>query len=313
MNPTPFGPLPPSQPAPEPANESPPAPPAAQSEPPQAQPAIRSLTPSRSPVDASPSAAGQTDADETDAGIILDPIPWTDPDETGDASAQESSWPGWARPAEGKSLLPGMLLALGVMVALLVVMRHLRRRQSARPLVPAAPDRIASIHERAAGSIGPVERAMADAEQLARRLAATMENKAARLELLLEESDRKLEELNKAISQASRAAPAGADRARPARSIDPSLLDLARVEQDRAERNGFQEHKPQLSAPAETGPARTPGPASGQSHQPAEPADPVHRRVWALADDGMRPLDIARSLNQPIGQVELILNLRRSG
>lgn len=38
--------------------------------------------------------------------------------------------------------------------------------------------------------------------------------------------------------------------------------------------------------------------------------DPVHREVCAMADDGLGPVDIARRLQMPTGQVELILNLR---
>jgi hypothetical protein len=45
----------------------------------------------------------------------------------------------------------------------------------------------------------------------------------------------------------------------------------------------------------------------------AEPSiftDPMHREVCAMADDGLSPVDIARRLQMPTGQVELILNLR---
>lgn len=37
---------------------------------------------------------------------------------------------------------------------------------------------------------------------------------------------------------------------------------------------------------------------------------PEHRRVHELADAGRRPVDIARELNRPVGEVELILALR---
>ncbi len=203
------------------------------------------------------------------------------------------------------------MLAVAVLAAVFVMMRLLRRRQANQPFIPSPEDRIAAIHERAAMSAGPVERAMSDAEELTRRMAATMENKAARLELLIEEADRKLEELNRAVAQASRAAPVPDRNGRAVRTIDPALLDRARVEQDRAERNGSHEltlsdASHAMPQPGGTGLRQT-------APTPNYPADPVHRRVWALADDGMPALDIARSLNQPVGQVELILNLRKSG
>jgi hypothetical protein len=43
---------------------------------------------------------------------------------------------------------------------------------------------------------------------------------------------------------------------------------------------------------------------------PSEPADPQHQAVYALADQGRSAPEIARQLNRPRGEVELILALR---
>ncbi|MFZ4573101.1 MAG: hypothetical protein ACOYN0_01810 [Phycisphaerales bacterium] len=40
--------------------------------------------------------------------------------------------------------------------------------------------------------------------------------------------------------------------------------------------------------------------------------DPLHARIYALADAGRRPIDIAKETGCPTGQVELILSLRRA-
>jgi hypothetical protein len=40
--------------------------------------------------------------------------------------------------------------------------------------------------------------------------------------------------------------------------------------------------------------------------------DPLHRKVYDLADQGLTPVDIARRIEKPTGQVELILALRRA-
>lgn len=306
---TPFGPQPPVQQPkaaevrPEPATPATAPPPEPQ--PPASEPVIRSLT--SQPDQPTQTQPGQNLSREP----ILDPRPST-PEELAafESQADDAGW--WQsigkEASESKSLLPTMLLAFGVMLAMFFMMRMLRRKQSTRPIPMPVEDRISAIHEMATSTISPVERAMSDAEQLARRLAATMENKAARLELLIEEADRKLEELNRAVSQASRTAPPERTPA-PRRTLDPTLLDRARVEQDRAERNGHHEPAPLPITPTTT--ARAEPTHTGSDH-PSH-ADPVHRRIWALADDGMPPMDIARSLNQPVGQVELILNLRKSG
>lgn len=58
----------------------------------------------------------------------------------------------------------------------------------------------------------------------------------------------------------------------------------------------------------------SPAPAADPVPPPARTAttaDPLHARVRELADRGMTPVDIARTLDIPTGQVQLILNLRR--
>jgi hypothetical protein len=42
-----------------------------------------------------------------------------------------------------------------------------------------------------------------------------------------------------------------------------------------------------------------------------ESAELSHREVYELADSGLSPVEIAKRLERPTGQVELILNLRR--
>ena len=62
--------------------------------------------------------------------------------------------------------------------------------------------------------------------------------------------------------------------------------------------------------------SRTPGePATPPAPEPApapEPNDPLAAQIYRLADAGKRPLDIARQLDEHVGKVELILNLRRA-
>lgn len=73
-------------------------------------------------------------------------------------------------------------------------------------------------------------------------------------------------------------------------------------------------------SPAEPGPAATPGPAPAASEPvPAEPAAPIsslqryqalRSAVWALADQGLDPVAIAKKLGVPRGEVQLMLSLR---
>lgn len=231
-------------------------------------------------------------------------VPATQPTELFTGTETTPAGPQWVTDLQAKyqdSLLPGMLLAAGVIVLVLIMMRRLARKPKQATSLPT-DERLAAVREQAIASITPLERSLAEAEELTRRLAATLDNKADRIDLLIQEADRKLEELNRANAQITRHTPVQtSDRQpRPQRTIDPSLMDRARVEQDRAERapDDYSRHEPT--------------PQHDQSTS-SNGSDPVHHRVWALADDGIPTVEIARSLNQPVGQVELILNLRQSG
>jgi len=120
-----------------------------------------------------------------------------------------------------------------------------------------------------------IDSLMVDAEELTRRLAAHMENKAARLERLLAEADERiarLEQAQAASEESREGANAGARRI--------------------SESRGGGHHARARSAPA-----------------PAV-ADPLSRDVYRLADEGLEPLQIAQRLSEQVGKVQLILALR---
>jgi hypothetical protein len=57
--------------------------------------------------------------------------------------------------------------------------------------------------------------------------------------------------------------------------------------------------------------ARSPGATAGPDRRPWTAPDPTFADVYALADAGLPPVEIARRTKRPTGQVELILNLRQ--
>jgi hypothetical protein len=48
-----------------------------------------------------------------------------------------------------------------------------------------------------------------------------------------------------------------------------------------------------------------------RQHAPPDDTGPLNRRIYDLADRGLPPVEIAKQLSQQVGQVELILALRR--
>ncbi len=175
-----------------------------------------------------------------------------------------------------KDLAPGALLAFGVLMLVFVVIRMLKRNlaRNARTNQGTPRERIEQIRTQASVR-NPTEGFQADAEELTRRLAAIMDNKAARLELLIEEADDRLARLDRASL--------GAGVSMHAPDQDPGAF-----------------------APPASEPARAP--AIAQTH-----IDPTQQHIYELSDTGLDPVEIAQRLDQPIGQVELILNLRRRG
>ncbi|PCI10114.1 hypothetical protein COB72_04290 [bacterium] len=206
----------------------------------------------------------------------------------------------------GDSQLPNALLIGGVLLMLIILMRKLRKnhkanaKRSNKQLSPSK--RIANIHAQANATMDPAYRVMVDAEEMARRLGATLDNKAARLELLIEEADRKLAILNRSLANPVQSALEDHSAPiQPSRTIDPSLLDRARMEQDLEERQ-----------------TRVAGRIEPNYPQPSPAPEPVieepisiQSQVIELAASGLSNIEIAHQLKQPIGQVELILNLRK--
>lgn len=164
------------------------------------------------------------------------------------------------------SLGPTLLFVFGMLVLIAVLFRVLRKNTARRRSDPLATprERIERIRSEA-GSRAHVETYSAEAEELTRRLSAILDNKAARLELLIEEADQRLARL-------TQAAVGSGVRTRP--------------------------HEPEAHAFRPSQPA-------------GEAIDPMHRRICELAEDGLDPVQIAKRLEQPIGQVELVLNLHK--
>lgn len=195
--------------------------------------------------------------------------------ETGEAIAAEGD-----SPASGMtSLLPGALMAFGVLVLIMIMVRMLKRNLSRNaPAQEGTPrERIERIRAEASAR-SPTESFQADAEELTRRLGAILDNKAARLELLIEEADDRLAKLDRANLGAS--------------------VQTRPVEHDAG---AFRATAPE--------PVR----AAAPPPSPEPQVDPTQRQIYDLADSGLGPVEIAQRLDQPIGQVELILNLRRRG
>jgi hypothetical protein len=177
-----------------------------------------------------------------------------------------------------------VVLAAGVLATLYVIMRTKSRGKKVDPLARQPAGMGLAQQRQVERDIGNL---MVEMLETARQMTAQLDTRAAKLELLIRQADQRLEAV-KAVGSSAPGATATAAAA-TAPSADASQASNA-VEENR-------DVEPASPAPAIL-PAET-------------PPDPRHAEIYAMADSGRSPHEIARSLDRPNGEVELILALRR--
>ena len=167
--------------------------------------------------------------------------------------------------------LPAGLMVLGVLLLCVLILTRASGRRAGRREELSPRERIEEI-KAAHGRIDGVHAGSAQLHDVARDLAARLNNRAERLEQLIVEADERIARLDDLVPQQEQA---------------PGSPPVAATE------------APAPPWPDETPPRR-------------RTLDPVTESVYELADAGHDPIQIARRLDEQIGKVELILALRES-
>ena len=163
-----------------------------------------------------------------------------------------------------------VVLVVGVVAALYIIMRpKMRKRRD--PLEHVHKPMGVSQQRQIERDMNSLMVQMLDT---ARQMAAQLDTRAGKLEVLLREADETLARL-------------GGSAAAPAR---PLLAESP--------------------APAQLPPAEPPPPADLGPDPSEQMPDPRHAEVYALLDQGLSAGEVARKLNRPNGEVELISALR---
>ncbi len=220
-------------------------------------------------------------------------------------------------------------LLCGVIVLATVVIMNMRRR---RPLDGSPRQYRREIDGATQQSIG-VKRDMADLlvelDKLARNINAQIDTKFAKLEQSIADADKRISAMRILIDEAKRLA----EQAQPQAGPQPDSPASPTTD-------GGDDDAPASDQPGSTGvtPVSTSKPATStdetrppDSRQPETPQqgevpnkkapatdqgkavhDARHQPIYDLADRGLMPVEIARETGQTIGEIELILNLRRT-
>ncbi len=168
------------------------------------------------------------------------------------------------------SYLPMMAVVaiVGIGVLLMISVRSKIARRNADRL---SPRELIDQLKATGRQRGESQSASAELLESARQLAAKLDNKAARLEVLIQQADERI-------------------------SLMSQLSGTGAIAQD----------GPSLTGATEPDRARTPVATNG----PPLSLDPLTRSVYELSDTGYDPLQIAQELDEQVGKVELILSLR---
>lgn len=191
--------------------------------------------------------------------------------------------------AEGQAanalLLAGVALACAVL--LFRSQRQIRRQASSQPLPPSAWRPQAPTQPRTASAINPppeAENWQVEFHEMAREATAKLDNKIRILEHLIRDADARIARLQSVGEWLDRSAQLEVDSS--AASSDVS--------------SDIHQGEPQ-------GGASPMGVRLGGAALAVRP----HEEIYALVDAGYSSAEIANRLNRPVGEIELILGLRR--
>lgn len=179
---------------------------------------------------------------------------------------------------------PYAIPALGVLLIIMSMMMGIRKKHRQSREQGTSRDRVEDLKQRHKMR-GDLEQLMIEVEQLAKRFGAQLDAKTMHMEQLINEADRKINEL---------------------KQMELARQNAAKLQQAMA--SPF-EDQPSRQAQPEA-PVSADEPAAGDSPQNAE--DVLKRSVYDLAEQGHEPAEIAKRLDEHVGKIELILALRKS-
>jgi hypothetical protein len=210
-----------------------------------------------------------------------------------------------------------MLLVGIVMVALTILLGTINMQRRRKTRTPDMGDYVraqaAKIRQKQ-GVQEDLEQIVVQITELARQLNAQMDTRFAKLDQVIGEADEKIAALEALLRQA--AGVRGVDV-----TVDDSTAGEATAPTDEtpAAAAGKSRKTGKKGVKAEKAPGRGDQPAGKTdgppAKDPASPADPDtlrYGRIYTLADQGLPVIEISRQVGQTAGEIELILNLRKS-
>jgi phage shock protein A len=181
-----------------------------------------------------------------------------------------------------------LIVGVGGMIGLYLLLRPRAKKGDPLGSVPKFPlARQRSVEQQ-------MSNLLVELSEMARQITAQLDTRATKLELLIKEADEKLAALRAALAAPNHQSPDHhpAHRSGGIDSTTDSTRDSKRA-----------------SSVSDARPTTSPL-AKESAIPPAPTMDQRHAQVYALADEGRAANEIARLLQRPAGEIELILALR---
>ena len=182
--------------------------------------------------------------------------------------------------SENNGMATVLLVLCATVIMIVLLRRHQFRKTTSRDM---SRDHIARIRDQHKIR-GSMEELLIQLEEVSRRVGAQVDTKFAMLEKVIRDADERIARLEQIPEPSDATKPVAPER-KPVRAPQPIA------------------QPPPAQASVEM-------PASTETSAPTEPIDPRFQRVYELVDAGDSPIKIAEQLALPLGEVELILNLR---
>ena len=186
----------------------------------------------------------------------------------------------------------GMMMLLLVLAATVIMIVLLRRHQfRSTSNRDVARDHIARIRDQHKLR-NSMDELLVELEEVSRRVGAEVDTRFAKLETVIRDADERIARLEKLLGQRSTRPPTTTPNPPPNPTPNPSPK----------RQRGIPTTPPSRSPERQQ---RTIGPVTTQTD------DPRFARLYELIDGGATPVKAAEELGMPLGEVELILNLRK--
>ncbi len=218
--------------------------------------------------------------------------------------------------AAAEKMDPFQMMALaGVIIVVTIVVISTRRRAADRGHSPRAYAREQMARLREENEMrDDMQSLMTQLEQLAREIGAQVDTRFAKLEKAIADADARIEELKRlgitvgdAESSRPTEVPAGPEPAEDASAVGEGPSSPSPEPDESTTATAETSEPPTESRPPES----SPGAADATDEKATDRQSAYEQRVLDLADAGKSPVDIAREVGCEVGEVELIIKLKR--